>query len=134
MRAAVLIGLLWAVPASAQDTERRLHWPELGLLTAGAWDIGTTYRAWHDAQTHPGLAWFHERNPLINPLERFGPDVMLPAGAAMEVGGWWLADRLWSKDHPKVMRCAKVAGIAAHVVAGIGNFRDTNRLRREQSR
>lgn len=136
MLALVVLGVAVPVPyAHAQDShDGRLRWPELGLATAAAWDIGTTYRAFQDSLDHPELSAFHERNPLINPMERFGPRVMLPVGAAMEVGGWWLADRVWGGRHPQAMKWVKVAGMAAHVAAGVGNWRGTSRLRREQSR
>jgi hypothetical protein len=100
--AVFVVSLCVAAPLRAQDVPIA---PPLKLPTAiwaasAAADWMTTYRF----STQYGDL-LHETNPLIRGLDQH-PAWLVTAGASIDVGTWWAANRFLGQKHPRWMQAA----------------------------
>lgn len=78
----------------------------------GAADAGSTLYGLHKGSVH-------ENNPLVNWAPK---NAQVPMGAAMEVGTMLLLDKILGKNHPKVMKAAKMGLGALHGGLAVKNL------------
>jgi len=77
---------------------------------------------------HTGLG--HEANPAVNWAPK---NLQVPLGAAMEVGGLTLLDKLLGKKHPKIMDAALIGLGALHGGLAVGNMKTIADAKRERN-
>ncbi len=108
--AAVLVVVLWSVPAHAQEPHQVVY---AGAMVAD-W-ASTLYML----ETHPGI---HERNPLVSWAED-RPVLMVSVGAAMDLTAIWLVHRFVKPNHPTLVRVLAYVLGAVRIGMAIHNVR-----------
>lgn len=97
---------------------------KLVYAAGGGADAGTTMYG-----LHKGLG--KEMNPLINWAPK---GAQVPLGAAMEVGGLTLLDKILGKSHPKIMNAVLMGLGATHGGLALHNMKEMNAAKSPASR